>query len=51
MLLSHGAYDYMGDAVNVVSKVKVKEVVFNCGQYNSLEKNLIEVLKQKRIKY
>lgn len=51
MLLSHGDYDHMGDAINVVSKVKVKEVVFNCGQYNSLEKNLIEVLKQKRIKY
>ena len=47
----HGDYDQMGDAFNIIQKVKVMEVIFNCGQYNTLEKDLIKELQQKKIKY
>lgn len=41
----------MGEAINLVENFKVKNVIFNCGNYNDLEKNLIKVLKKKNIKY
>ena len=31
----------MGEAVNIVSNFKVEKVIFNCGEYNDLEKNLL----------
>ena len=31
----------MGEAINFVNNFKVDNVVFNCGEYNNLEKNLI----------
>ena len=34
-----------------VDNYKVKNVVFNCGEYNDLEKELIKVLDKKKIKY
>ena len=47
----HGDYDHMGSAINLVESFKVENVVFNCGFYNELEKELIKVLKKKKIKY
>ena len=47
----HGDYDHMGEAVNLVNDFKVEQVVFNCGEFNDLEKELIKVLNQKKIKY
>ena len=47
----HGDYDHMGEAINIVENFKVDKVIFNCGEYNYLEKELIKVLKKKRIKY
>ena len=41
----------MGEAVNLVNDFKVEQVVFNCGEFNDLEKELIKVLNQKKIKY
>ncbi len=41
----------MGEAINLVNNFKVKNVIFNCGEYNNLEKNLIMVLNKKNIKY
>ena len=41
----------MGDGINLVNNYKVKNVVFNCGEYNDLEKELIKVLDKKKIKY
>ena len=41
----------MGEAINLVNNFKVKKVIFNCGPYNDLEKELIKVLDKKRIKY
>lgn len=33
----------MGEAIKLVNDFNVDNVVFNCGEYNSLEKNLIMV--------
>lgn len=41
----------MGEAINIVNNFKVEKVVFNCGPYNDLEKELIKVLDKKHIKY
>ena len=51
LVLTHGDYDHMGEAVNLVNGFKVEQVVFNCGEFNDLEKELIKVLNQKKIKY
>ena len=34
----------MGEAINLVNNFKVEKVIFNCGEYNDLEKELIKVL-------
>ena len=47
----HGDYDHMGEAINLVENFKVEKVIFNCGLYNDLENELIEVLDKKKIKY
>ncbi len=47
----HGDYDHMGEAVNLVNNFKVEKVIFNCGPYNDLEKELIKVLDKKKIPY
>ena len=41
----------MGEAINLVYNFKVEKVMFNCGPYNDLEKELIKVLDKKKIKY
>ena len=41
----------MGEAINLVNNFKVEKVIFNCGPYNDLEKELIKVLDKKHIKY
>ena len=51
LILTHGDYDHMGEAINLVNNFKVKNVIFNCGEYNDLENELIEVLDRKKIKY
>ncbi len=51
LILTHGDYDHMGEAINLVNNFKVDKVIFNCGPYNDLEKELIKVLDKKRIKY
>ena len=47
----HGDFDHMGEAINLVNIFKVEKVIFNCGPYNDLEKDLIKVLDKKKIKY
>ena len=51
LILTHGDYDHMGEAINLVNNFKVKKVIFNCGEFNDLEKELIKVLDKKKIKY
>ena len=50
-ITTHGDYDHMGEAINLVNNFKVEKVIFNCGEYNDLEKELIKVLDKKHIKY
>mgnify|MGYP004526214649 FL=1 len=51
LILTHGDYDHMGDAINLVNNFKVEKVIFNCGKFNDLEKELIKVLDKRKIKY
>ena len=51
LIITHGDYDHMGEAINLVNNFKVEKVIFNCGAYNDLEKELIKVLDKKHIKY
>ncbi len=51
LFLTHGDYDHMGEAVNLVNNFKVEKVIFNCGEFNDLEKELIKLLDKKHIKY
>ena len=41
LILTHGDFDHMGEAINLVNNFKIKKVIFNCGRYNYLEKQLI----------
>ena len=51
LIITHGDYDHMGEAVNLVNILKVKKVIFNCGTFNTLESNLRKVLEAKKIPY
>jgi len=50
-IISHGDYDHMGEAIHLVSNFKVEKVIFNCGELNDLEQDLIQVLDKKKIPY
>ena len=41
----------MKESIYLVENFKIKKVIFNCGSYNELEKELIKVLDKKKIKY
>ena len=49
LILTHGDFDHMGEAINLVNNFKVEKVIFNCGEFNDLEKELIKVLDKKKI--
>lgn len=51
LIITHGDADHMGEAIQLIENFKVEVVVFNCGEYNNLEKKLIKVLEKKKIKY
>ena len=51
LILTHGDYDHMGEAINLVNNFKVEKVIFNCGEFNEFEQELIQVLDRKKIKY
>ena len=51
LILTHGDYDHMGEAINLVNNFKVKKVIFNSDEYNDLELELIKLLEGKNIKY
>ena len=48
---AHVDADHMEEASNIINNLKVEKVIFNCGSYNNLEKELINVLDKKKIKY
>ena len=41
----------MGEAINLVNNFKVEKVIFNCGEFNELELDLVKVLNRKKIPY
>ncbi len=51
LFLTHGDYDHMGDSLNLINKFKVQNVIFNNGEYNNLELELIKTLEKKKIAY
>ena len=51
LIITHGDYDHMGEAINLVENYKVEKVIFNCGEFNDLEQELIKVLDKKKIPY
>ena len=40
-----------GEAVNLVNNLKVEKVIFNCGEFNGLEQELVKVLDKRQIPY
>lgn len=51
IILTHGDADHMGDASYLIQNYKVENVIFNNGEFNKLEKDLIEILDAKNIPY
>ena len=51
LILSHGDYDHIGEAINLIDNFNVEKVIFNCGEFIDLEKELIKVLDKKKIRY
>ena len=51
LVLTHGDYDHMGESLNYVNNFKIDKVIFNCGEFNELEQDLITILKKKNIHY
>ena len=51
LIITHGDYDHMGEAINLVNNFKINKVIFNCGNYNYLEKELLKEITNKNIKH
>ena len=51
LIITHGDADHMGEANYLLQKYKIKNVIFNCGDFNKLERKLIKELYKKKIKY
>lgn len=51
IILSHGDYDHMGSSIDLIDNFKVESVIFNCGEFNELEQELIKVLEKRKIPY
>ena len=51
LILTHGDLDHIGNAKYLVENFKVEKVIFNCGEFNDLEQELIKVLDKKNIPY
>ena len=51
LIITHGDYDHIGEAIDLVENFKVKKVIFNFNEINSNEEKLIEKLKVLNINY
>lgn len=51
LILTHGDYDHMGESINLINEFKVDNVIFNIGDYNDLELELIKILVNANINY
>ncbi len=43
MVLTHGDEDHAGEAINIMSKLKVKKLMINNGEYNHLEQEILKI--------
>jgi competence protein ComEC len=43
LILTHGDYDHMGEAKNIINNFNVDKVIFNCGEINELEQEIIDM--------
>lgn len=51
LILTHGDFDHIGDTNELINSFKVNKVIFNCGDFSDLEKDIIRILEKKRIPY
>lgn len=49
LILTHGDQDHMGNAIELVEKFPIFQVLMNHGKNNNLEQNLMKILKQYNI--
>ncbi len=49
LVLTHGHEDHLGEAINIINEIKVKNVIFNSASNNELENNIIDYLIDKKI--
>ncbi len=48
---SHGDYDHLGNGLYLINNFQVQKVIFNNDEFNDTEKNIINELTKKDIKY
>nr|HOO68001.1 DNA internalization-related competence protein ComEC/Rec2 [Bacilli bacterium] len=51
LILTHGDYDHLGETLSILECIKVNNVIFNSGEVNANESNIINVLEDKNISY
>lgn len=51
LIITHGDYDHMGEAKNLIENLKINKVIINKGNISNLEKNIIKILDNKKIPY
>ena len=51
LVITHGDHDHCGETINLIDNFKVDKVIFNCGEFNDLEEELIKALDKNKIPY
>ena len=41
LIISHGDFDHIGEAKTIIDNFKVKKIIINCNEINSLEKRIV----------
>ncbi len=49
LILTHGDADHAKNAIELIQNFKIKKVMMNCGNTNSLEEEILNLLHQKKI--
>lgn len=51
LILTHGDVDHLGEAMHLLERFKVKQVIMNSGHNNEFENRIIEYCQEHKIKY